>query len=1528
MKEFCYRLQITLLVAFFIALLPGALFAQGSVTALWIPTAVADAGGTGTTGYPYAIYVQISGWTACASSQAFVKFYSGSYNEYMWSATGVWSNITTYANTNQPVVNVDALGNWSGWVYAKHNTSLGTSGAVRAAKVGSTSTVRITSATYTYNVLNMTPGSGTGGWIIRSSSPAVNKGILAYSGANVVGTYRTEDNSITEGYSYSSGGFKIAAPAGVIDSLVSINDDNSRDQVFVGPWVITAGFETDASVTGAVGKGTAAISPSLVPGTIPGTVNLKVYGAAPDTIRNVRIVVPPNWSWSQADTSVTVGGAGSPVKSVLLDTITVTGAELLGLDSLQISIMGITPPDSTDFFTFLIATGPSADSVFAIAVQPKVLVYSTPLQIADAKVNDANGVPLLSGHWVTVRGIVTVANEFGGPAFVQDNTGGIGVYGSIFQSSVTIGDEVIVTGIMSPYSGLNELGSPYIDEVASHGNTLTPLVATAAQLRDDGAGGVENYEGLLVRVNTVTVTDTFGSPISSWTVTGSGTNYRIHDASGYVDLRVDKDVNFANTPAPQGVFDVIGVLSQYKPSSPFIGGYQLQPRFTADILSKGPVFATFPVESNLTASSFTVSWTTVNDGSTRLRYGTSTAYELGVLAPDDVLQKTHIVDVTSLSAATIYHVQAFSVSGSDTSTAGDLVVSTCSPLASTGAINVYFNKSINPSVALAETAKGNSDLVSLLITRIYNAKRSIDVCLYSMSGSSQGDALANELVAAKNRGVKVRVICEDANSGGSGFGILSAGGITVITDKFDAVWNGQGLMHDKFFVIDGRGGAPESAWVWTGSWNPTYPGTASDRQNSIEIQDQALAVAYTAEFNEMWGSSTDTPNASLSRFGARKSDITPHHFLIKGVPVSSYFSPSDHTTSRIMATLGRAQHSIGGAILTFTRKDIADTLIARKNAGDKVRVVVDNNTDQGNQFSYLQGAGVDIHLKGGSGLLHHKYATVDADQSTGDQYLITGSHNWSSAAENTNDENTLIVQDSRVANLYLQEFAARYYEAGGTDSIHLALAPHFAVAPGEVSFDTVLVGYARTDSFFVTNTGSAQLSVLTASSTNARFGVTPGSASVPPAGSEKFTVTFTPLASGAQNGFIIMTHNAAGSPDTVVLHGTGKVLGGPVSTTMSIRSGWNMVSLPLLVSPARRDSVFPTAISRMFSYDGGYLTRDSLMPMKGYWLKFPSDQDVSVTGLTDTADTARLVPMWNMIGAISTPVAVGSLSADPPGNVLTDYFGYDTAYHIADTLKPGRAYWVKVLASGTLVFSQPGMMSKGSRAPDRFRELNSLTITDSKGRRQTLYLGRRQEADARSFEMPPVPPEGAFDVRFASGRMAELFKSAEETLLEFPLRLQGASPPLAIRWEHSSADGMFYGLDCGPAAGKRIRLTGSAEVTVTGGSSGALKIIVSSKPLVPDKYVLAQNYPNPFNPLTTIPFALPRASTVTLKVYNLLGELIATPLDRVVREGGYYDEPFDGSSLPSGIYFYRFTALATDGGNPAFQEVRKFVLLR
>ncbi len=106
---------------------------------------------------------------------------------------------------------------------------------------------------------------------------------------------------------------------------------------------------------------------------------------------------------------------------------------------------------------------------------------------------------------------------------------------------------------------------------------------------------------------------------------------------------------------------------------------------------------------------------------------------------------------------------------------------------------------------------------------------------------------------------------------------------------------------------------------------------------------------------------------------------------------------------------------------------------------------------------------------------------------------------------------------------------------------------------------------------------------------------------------------------------------------------------------------------------------------------------------------------------------------------------------------------------------------------------------------------------------------------------------------------------------------------------------------------------------------------VNSRPNLPDKFELRQNYPNPFpknpgeSPTTTIRYSVPfqrglSSYRVTLKIYNALGEEIATPVNKSVAPGNY-EVAFDGNGLPSGVYYYRLQC-----GN--FSETKKMIILK
>ncbi|MBS4033363.1 MAG: T9SS type A sorting domain-containing protein [Ignavibacterium sp.] len=96
----------------------------------------------------------------------------------------------------------------------------------------------------------------------------------------------------------------------------------------------------------------------------------------------------------------------------------------------------------------------------------------------------------------------------------------------------------------------------------------------------------------------------------------------------------------------------------------------------------------------------------------------------------------------------------------------------------------------------------------------------------------------------------------------------------------------------------------------------------------------------------------------------------------------------------------------------------------------------------------------------------------------------------------------------------------------------------------------------------------------------------------------------------------------------------------------------------------------------------------------------------------------------------------------------------------------------------------------------------------------------------------------------------------------------------------------------------------------TMGDHPLINIVTDIKDVVyaaPNTYELAQNYPNPFNPSTVIRFGIPEAGFVNLKVYNSLGQEVATLVNDFVNAGGY-EVSFDASNLSSGIYFYTITA--------------------
>jgi len=654
-----------------------------------------------------------------------------------------------------------------------------------------------------------------------------------------------------------------------------------------------------------------------------------------------------------------------------------------------------------------------------------ILIVFAILQInAQQDISDARSMDI--GQNVSVSGIVTNGNELGSIRYIQDNTAGIAAYdyiGDIIKD-VKRGDSVTVTGTLKDYRNLLEI-DPISSVVIHTSNNNIPL---PVEISINQIG--ELYEGQLVRINNINLTNPSGSFQSK-------TNYLFTSSDGQAELRINSDL-LANKSVPVGTFDLIGICSQYSYNSNDVQtGYQILPRDENDIILSGAI----KIISHLSVVEFSkttinLTWETDVEGQSSIRYGFNQQVEMlnnfveASLAAlgEGIANKGEIV---GLNPASVVYAQGFTVVGSDT--AFTAVKAFVTESNSTGEIKIYFNTEVEHSVATIENAEMlNKSMDDTLIAYINRAEETIDLCIYNINNSGISN-ITNALNSAHYRGVIVRAIScgKTAHSGLDNYG-SDIPDFSVFIGPGDSERNG--IMHNKFMVVDVNSADANNPIVWSGSTNLTEGQINEDANNMIFIQDQSLAKTYTIEFEEMWGGNGLQPNPQKAKFGNHKSDNTPHEFLIGGKRIECYFSPSDGTTQQIISTLKSADKQIDIATMLITRSEIAEAIIERKESGVEIHMVTnaEGNNDAGVNNILSESLGSNYVFDNiASNILHHKYAIIDHLDGLSDPLVLTGSHNWSGAANNDNDENTLIIHDATIANIYYQNFVARFLGNNG-----------------------------------------------------------------------------------------------------------------------------------------------------------------------------------------------------------------------------------------------------------------------------------------------------------------------------------------------------------------------------------------------------------------------------------------------------------------------------------------------------------------
>ena len=309
---------------------------------------------------------------------------------------------------------------------------------------------------------------------------------------------------------------------------------------------------------------------------------------------------------------------------------------------------------------------------------------------------------------------------------------------------------------------------------------------------------------------------------------------------------------------------------------------------------------------------------------------------------------------------------------------------------------VYFTDPVN----ISNPEDWQSSVAGRLIEKINAAQTSIHIAAFEFDLTPVAEAL----IAAKERGVDVRWVTDDEHGieadeepGHGQFAMLQDAGIEVRSDTRSA------LMHNKFWIFDGQ-------IVWTGSTNVTENGVFDQDNNVIVIQSPELAAIYESEFQEMWA----------GQFGPRSpSTLDQQVVTINGSKIIVVFTSEDPALENaIVPIVQSATQSIRFLAFSFTDYPLADTMSQRFKAGVDVAGVFEKvgSETEAAELRTLMCRSVPVKQDGNPGFLHHKVIVVD------ERIVITGSLNFSTNAEENNDENVIIIDNPEIARLYTQEF--------------------------------------------------------------------------------------------------------------------------------------------------------------------------------------------------------------------------------------------------------------------------------------------------------------------------------------------------------------------------------------------------------------------------------------------------------------------------------------------------------------------------
>lgn len=610
------------------------------------------------------------------------------------------------------------------------------------------------------------------------------------------------------------------------------------------------------------------------------------------------------------------------------------------------------------------------------------------------------------GSVVTTTGIITTGPEFGQIRYMQDTEAGIALYSSTLLERIQ-GDSIIVTGVLSTYQGQLQL-SPVLSHQLISSNVKLPL-ALEVDLSDPQITSFESMRVIFPCIGISTCESIFDA---DW--------YTIFDHNGIpVRMNLPEDHSLIGQNIPAVGISAGGIWTMQNEINLLLCDSIQEALSNCHVTDAGKV--TYD-----NAGFATLTWKVTGNGIYHIEYGVMNYDSIDfAFSNEGEVQYTFEDSLdNNIYKARLYQ----NILGNEMYS---LPVYFSPKTESPFTYELFFNRNVDITYSDGSLASGVGATViaSDVIERIDDVDSTLDIAMYNTTS----DQLVSAIKRAAQRGVRVRYIADDETSNSSLQGVM----------QFQVMYrSGDGIMHHKFMIGDVDS---DHAWLWTGSTNFSTNQLSSDPNHAYVFHHKALAKNYKLEFEELWGGDNGHGDAKAGEY---KSDNTCHQFLIDDTYIESYFSPSDETNCHIVDALRSADHHLEIGLLLLTKENLVDELIELHQNGIDIRLIVEDQESSSLALSRLHQAGVPTAIHEFSPIFHHKYAIIDEGFPDSDPMVVTGSHNWTYSADNINDENTLIIHDQSFANIFRQEFEARWEELitssveSPSDSYEIILHPN------------------------------------------------------------------------------------------------------------------------------------------------------------------------------------------------------------------------------------------------------------------------------------------------------------------------------------------------------------------------------------------------------------------------------------------------------------------------------------------------------